>query len=163
SLAADPDPDGRARPAARPRRDRRAGPLPPPPAGRWRTGGALAVRARPAGSARLARLRLERGAEAGAGPADRAGRGRRGPRPAEFRLGKAGRVRVTFEGAADPKQLAGLRLQLSRQPTRPEDGTWLNATKEVTVGADGAAVIEGVCPGDCVLTPESVAGVPYLG
>jgi len=88
--------------------------------------------------------------------------------PGDFRLERAGRVRIHFTGAADPQKLAGLPLDLftyaaSYPESNIEDGRPVaNASKSVKAKGQATLDVEDVLPGRCELRFQGDAKVPYL-
>jgi hypothetical protein len=82
----------------------------------------------------------------------------------DFRLERAGRIRLHFTGAANPRQLAGLALDVFTQPRSDhEDGKpSTNSLKSVKAKDQATLDIENVLPGRCVLRFHGTATVPYL-
>ncbi len=84
--------------------------------------------------------------------------------PGEFRLERAGRVRIHFTGVADPQKLAGLPLDLFTYPASLEkDGRpFVNASKSVKAKGQATLDVADVLPGRCNLRWNADAKVPYV-
>ncbi|HZV03744.1 MAG TPA: carboxypeptidase-like regulatory domain-containing protein [Gemmataceae bacterium] len=82
----------------------------------------------------------------------------------DFRLERAGRVRLHFTGAANPRQLAGLPLELFTYPkSNVEDGRPLtNAGKSIKTKDQDTLDIADVLPGRCNLRFFGAGKVPYV-
>lgn len=82
----------------------------------------------------------------------------------DFRLERAGRVRLHFTGAAKPRQLAGLPLNLFTYPASgaKEGRPFANALKQIKAKNQATLDVENVLPGRCELRFFGAAEVPYI-
>jgi hypothetical protein len=82
--------------------------------------------------------------------------------PCDVRLESAGTLRITFEGAADPALLAGLKFFPARQTDPGEPAVRVYGHKDIVARGEPTLTVADIVPGRYMLRPENTWQTAYV-